>query len=93
MTHQELLKEQLRANEAGKNYAVATIVRAEGSAPRSSGKMLVFADGKTLGTIGGGRVERLAAEDAVLAIQSGTNLCKEYALTAEAGGVGLAISC
>ena len=70
MTQQDILIEQLKAGKSKKNYAVATIVRAEGSTPRESGKMLVFADGKTVGTVGGGRVERMAAADAVACIAS-----------------------
>ncbi len=89
MTQQELLYEQLHADKAGKNYAVVTIIGAEGSTPRSSGKMLVFADGKTIGTIGGGRVERLAGEDALRAIHSGTNMCREYSLTPTQDGIGM----
>ena len=89
MRQEELLLEQLKAGKAGKNHAAVTILHAEGSTPRSSGKMLVFADGKTIGTIGGGEVERLAAEDARKALQEGGNLCKEYRLTPDKNGIGM----
>lgn len=88
MTQQELLAEQLRAQNEHKNYATVTIISAEGSTPRSSGKMLVFEDGTSVGTIGGGRVERLAAQDAAECIAKGTNACKNYELTAD--GIGMA---
>ena len=40
-----------------------TIVRASGSTPQRTGaKMLVFADGRTVGTIGGGCYENCAGE-------------------------------
>ena len=51
---EELLQAQLNAQRAGVSYAVVTIAEASGSVPRTSGKMLVYADGHSLGTIGGG---------------------------------------
>ena len=53
----DIVKEQAAAYDAGKSYAVVTIVHSDGSTPRSSGKMIVYADGTTRGTIGGGAVE------------------------------------
>ena len=50
---EELLQAQLNAQRAGVSYAVVTIAEASGSVPRTSGKMLVYADGHSLGTIGG----------------------------------------
>jgi xanthine dehydrogenase accessory factor len=53
----------------GEAVALVTVVRANGSTPQRAGaKMLVFADGHTLGTIGGGCYEneaRLKARDAI----------------------------
>jgi xanthine dehydrogenase accessory factor len=49
-----------------------TVVRAQGSTPQRAGaKMLVFADGRTVGTIGGGCYESDAIGRARSAIQSG----------------------
>lgn len=49
-----------------------TVVRSQGSTPQRAGaKMLVFADGRTIGTIGGGCYESEAAGHARSAIQSG----------------------
>ena len=54
----------------GEAVALVTVVRANGSTPQRAGaKMLVFADGRTIGTIGGGCYEneaRLKARDAIL---------------------------
>ena len=61
---EELLQAQLNAQRAGVSYAVVTIAEASGSVPRTSGKMLVYADGHSLGTIGGGPAERRAKADA-----------------------------
>lgn len=48
----------LGALDRGESVAVVTIVRAHGSTPQRVGaKMLVFADGRTVGTIGGGCYE------------------------------------
>ena len=45
---EELLQVQLNAQRAGVSYAVVTIAEASGSVPRTSGKMLVYADGHSL---------------------------------------------
>ena len=54
MEEKMLLKKQMEALDNGKSYAVVTIVESDGSTPRSSGKMLVYEDGSTEGTVGGG---------------------------------------
>ena len=64
-----LLREQLDALNGGISHAMVTIVEADGSAPRKNGKMLVFENGDTLGTIGGGSAECLAAKDAMECIR------------------------
>lgn len=87
MTQTELLVEQLKAAKAQRDCATVTIVTAEGSTPRSSGKMLVFPDGQSLGTIGGGQVEKLAREDAIAALQAGCNAYKQYQLRSD--GIGM----
>jgi xanthine dehydrogenase accessory factor len=52
--------------------ALVTVVRANGSTPQRAGaKMLVFADGRTIGTIGGGCYENEACLKARDAIASG----------------------
>jgi xanthine dehydrogenase accessory factor len=54
----ELLSDILRRREAGEPLALCTVVRTRGSTPQKAGAMLVvLADGRTLGTIGGGCVE------------------------------------
>lgn len=53
--------------------AVATVVKTHGSAPRAVGaKMLVHADGKIVGSVGGGEMEKRVIELAQEAIRSGT---------------------
>lgn len=54
----ELLRHALSRIEAGDALALVTVIRVSGSAPRHVGaRMLVDAEGKSTGTIGGGRVE------------------------------------
>ena len=56
--NQEVFTALSRALERGESVALVTIVKAEGSTPQRVGaKMLVFADGRTVGTIGGGCYE------------------------------------
>ncbi len=53
-----MLSAAAAALRRGEAVALVTIVRAQGSTPQRTGaKMLVFADGRTLGTIGGGCYE------------------------------------
>jgi xanthine dehydrogenase accessory factor len=67
----ELLGE--RAESAGNGFALCTVVGVKGSAPRRTGaKMIVFADGRTMGTIGGGAVERSVIANARAVITGGT---------------------
>jgi xanthine dehydrogenase accessory factor len=60
------------ALKRGESAALVTVVRAQGSTPQRTGaKMLVFADGRSVGTIGGGCYENEAVGKARLAIASG----------------------
>lgn len=66
-----LFAEVLRALDAGRPVALATVVAAGGSTPRHVGaRMAVFADGTAHDTIGGGRIE-LAVMQAGQAVAAG----------------------
>lgn len=66
--YQAIIELQSR-QEAG---AVCTIIESTGSTPRHQGsKMLVYADGRFTGTVGGGEVETRVIQEALQAIQSG----------------------
>ena len=55
LTQSEVYDEITRAQEAGRRLAIATIITTSGSTPQRTGaKLLVFADGRMLGTVGGG---------------------------------------
>ena len=77
--------------EAGRGFAVATVVATGGSAPRGvASKMLILPDGKTAGSVGGGRLEKLVLADAAHAFASGESILKQYRLEAKhEGGIGM----
>lgn len=53
------------ALQQGEKVCVATIISASGSTPRESGaKMVIWRDGRTLGTVGGGQLEAKVMEAA-----------------------------
>lgn len=65
----------------GEVVALVTIVRSQGSTPQRVGaKMLVYADGRTVGTIGGGCYEHDALGKAREAIASGKPALVSYEL-------------
>jgi xanthine dehydrogenase accessory factor len=54
----EVLEAALRAEVSGEPAAMVTVVSTEGSTPQKAGaRMLVFGDGRIVGTIGGGCLE------------------------------------
>lgn len=58
--------------KSGQAGALCTIIRSRGSTPRHQGsKMLVFADGRITGTVGGGEIENRVRNEALLAIADG----------------------
>ncbi len=53
----------------GQPVALATVIRVEGSTPREVGaKMVVYQDGRSSGTVGGGKMEAMVIQAAVDAI-------------------------
>lgn len=87
---EDLLQLQLLARQQRTPYAVATIVEATGSTPRTEGKMLVYADGRSAGTIGGGLAELRAKKDAADAIRCGKNRLVRYEVVPQAAASGMA---
>lgn len=79
-----IFKEIVKAQEEKRDFAVVTIVKAEGSTPRGeSAKMLVFPDGSSFGTVGGGILEARAIQEALKAIEKGKSTLVEYSLDDE----------
>ena len=62
MSRPDVLADALRALDAGRGVAIATVIGAHGSTPRHLGaRMAVADDGEQWGTVGGGRIEQLVA--------------------------------
>jgi xanthine dehydrogenase accessory factor len=79
--NEEVLAAAADALARGEAAALVTVVRANGSTPQRAGaKMLVFADGRTVGTIGGGCYENDAFWKARDAITTGRGTLLHYDL-------------
>lgn len=68
---QDIFYKALNASQKGQRYAFATIIEAtlKGTPRKVGAKMIVFDDGTSQGTIGGGRNEKAAIAEALKAIQ------------------------
>ena len=76
-----VLEELLAAQGRREPVALAVIIRDQGSVPRHAGtKMLVYADGRTLGTIGGGEMEARVVAAAAEALRDGQTRLVPYSL-------------
>ena len=76
-----MLAAAAQALAQGDSVALVTVVRAQGSTPQRAGaKMLVWADGRTIGTIGGGCYENDAFWKARESLASGKPLLLHYEL-------------
>jgi xanthine dehydrogenase accessory factor len=77
----DVLRALLDARERRERCALVTIASSRGSVPREAGaKMLVHADQRLVGTIGGGKFEALVAAEAIAALAAKTPLLKTYPL-------------
>lgn len=67
----EILDKALQASQKGQTYAFATIIEAtlKGTPRKAGAKMVVFDDGTSFGSIGGGRNEKAAIAECLKAIQ------------------------
>lgn len=70
----------------GVPVAMVTVIECTGSTPREPGaKMLVTADGRFFGTIGGGHLEEIALVDARKCLEEGVTKTIRYPLGAKTG--------
>ena len=84
---QVLIRALLEAVEAGNPVVLATVVSTSRSVPRHAGsKMLVFADGTTRGTIGGGEMEARVVRESLECLRESTPRLLEYQLVDPAQG-------
>ena len=76
-----ILEAMLDALSRGERVVLCSILASSGSSPRGAGaRMAVFADGHTLGTIGGGAVEYTAAQRAMACLRANTPEMRSYDL-------------
>jgi xanthine dehydrogenase accessory factor len=77
----------LQATQSGEPAALVTVISTEGSTPQKAGaKMVVYADGRIVGTIGGGCVEAEMTWRARQAIEERRSQVASYELTADQAG-------
>ncbi len=76
-----VLRALLDARERRERCALITVAATSGSVPRAAGaKMLVFAERRLVGTIGGGKFEALVADEAIAALGGRVPVLKTYPL-------------
>ncbi len=87
MSDHDLVRAALAAADRGDSVVVATVVETERSVPRHAGsKMLVFADGRSMGSIGGGEMEARVIEIAGEVLASGAPRLVSFDLVDPAAG-------
>lgn len=79
--------EALRNNEL---FVLCIALETEGSSPRSAGTWMgVTAQGQTVGTIGGGSLERVAVREAAEALIAGSSRCAQHLLSGAHSDTGM----
>ncbi len=69
------------AQSSGESVALATVVQTQGSMPRHAGsKMLIYADSRTVGTVGGGAMEAEVIQTALATLADGLPRLESYTL-------------
>jgi xanthine/CO dehydrogenase XdhC/CoxF family maturation factor len=85
----------IEARQKGETVALATVISVMGSAPRYAGaRMLVWPNGRTLGTVGGATLELRVIEHAMEALAAGRSRLGRYVFSTheDAESVGLVAS-
>ena len=89
-TMEEVYRVLLDTTQSGEPVALATLVETKGSTPREAGaKMLVYSDGSTVGSIGGGALEARTVSDALAFLSEGESHLVDYSLMGRDGDLGL----
>jgi xanthine dehydrogenase accessory factor len=80
----DVFQEIVRLRSEGRKAALATVVKWLGSTPRRDhAKMLVFEDGSTIGSIGGGSTEAEVVEEARRVLETEKASLRKFKLTQE----------
>jgi xanthine dehydrogenase accessory factor len=88
-----IFAEAARLSSSGLRFAMAGIVTASGSTPRSNARMIVRGDSTTLGTIGGGLVESKVIGDAMECMNIGRARLVRYDLDTCSGKDSVGMLC
>jgi xanthine dehydrogenase accessory factor len=84
MSDKRIYEEIVAIHKTGGSAALVTVVGTEGSTPRKPGaKMLVFPDGRTVGTIGGGCIDRRVYSEVARVFDEGRPRLFRYELDGE----------
>jgi xanthine dehydrogenase accessory factor len=87
VANRQLYEELAEIERTGKAAALATVVRAHGAVPRHTGsKMIVHADGHTLGSVGGGELEERVRQAALQSLADGMPQLLHYTFQDPAQG-------
>lgn len=83
-----IYNEILELNRGKGAGVLVTVVQKTGSGPADSGtKMLIYPDGSILGTVGGGTIEKMAIEKAMVMFKTHENCLEEFTMN-EPGSAG-----
>lgn len=87
VTVEELYKAIYESVRDGESVCVATVVNVQGSTPRESGaKMVIWPDGRTMGTVGGGQLEARVLEMTREVFETGNPRMLHFRLRSEEAG-------
>lgn len=91
MNDHDIFQAVLQTQDEGQDIALATVIKTSGSVPRRAGsKLLIWADGRILGTVGGGKMESLVIEAGQQALREGKTQILNYQFAdPESGDVGV----
>ena len=84
MSDPEIFSKLNQLLNEGRGAVLCTLVEKKGSGPRDEGaKMLVYADGDSISTIGGGGMERFLSQEALRVLEEGRPRTLTFALGVE----------
>lgn len=82
----DILYQLSELKDKGMPFVVCIVVKTEGSTPRKEGaKMVVFANGTSIGTVGGGNIEMQSIKKALDVLQKGKPIKETYKLEDDLG--------
>ncbi len=82
---EEVLRSALEELEAGRSYILVTVIEASGHTPAKVGaKLLLLANHETIGTVGGGALEKLCIDKARELLAGGESQLIRYVLDEDA---------